>query len=331
MNHFRTGSGRLKLPAMPGDVPKRTARGDPHSTTGQTVWGGRPDADVTTSATHFILPAGCWRYLYLVPQKFATDPTPGCERGDDNIMVTSTHGLSNRLITADGWGALDRSVSAMGEPERLVRAGLPRRREPLPTRARWAMTLDRYLGNGKPTIRSESLGCPVAPSPRQPAATMRARRAANPATWAGSVRVHADGGSEPRRCGPPRRGESAMRASLVTEAWPFRREPVLLIAQRSCRRTGSASWAAARPQGDHLGEFFAARGMGFSRQPRMRMIRADPELATSDPEDGTGSLAGVVTDSDTAPVSEGRVLPTQPDHGRLPAVRPGRPSGIARR
>jgi len=99
---------------------------------------------------------------------YDTDPTPDTNGGDDAAVVYHeyAHGLSNRLVAgSDGWGALDAFQSgAMGEGwsdwyamDYLVEQGFAP-----DTVAVGEVTLDRYLGNGEPTIRTEGLDCPVA-------------------------------------------------------------------------------------------------------------------------------------------------------------------------
>ena len=141
---------------------------------GQFLGVDMPNVDHVNNANMFTPPDGSaprmQMYLFTsISGSFASDPTPDVNGGDDASVVYHeyTHGLSSRLITyADGWSALDAFQSAaMGEGwsdwyamDYLVAKGYAPN-----TAANGEVTLDRYVGNGKHTLRTEGLDCPLTP------------------------------------------------------------------------------------------------------------------------------------------------------------------------
>ena len=137
---------------------------------GQFLGVDMPDLDHVNNANMLTPPDGqaprMQMYLFTHWPRASSDPTPDVNGGDDAAVVYHeyTHGLSSRLITyADGWGALDAFQSAaMGEGwsdwyamDYLVAKGFAPN-----TAANGEVTLDRYVGNGKHTLRTEGLDCP---------------------------------------------------------------------------------------------------------------------------------------------------------------------------
>ena len=256
---------------------------------------------------------------------FATDPTPDANGGDDGAVVYHeyAHGLSNRLITyADGWGALDSfQSSAMGEGwsdwyalDYLVGEGFAP-----DTGAVGDVTLDRYLGNGEPTIRSEGLDCPVAPvSAACPGGDDTGSQGGYTLgdmgrIWSGGPEVHADGEIWAQTLWDLRAAVGVGDARfLVTEGMRLSpRNPSFLDMRNAILQANQVGVLGGRT--DHeatIWAVFAARGMGFfaATEDADDTTPIQSFALPPDPENGTGSLAGVVTDSDTGkPVTGAKV------------------------
>jgi hypothetical protein len=244
---------------------------------------------------------------------YATDPTPDTNGGDDAAVVYHeyTHGLSNRLITgSDGWGALDAFQSgAMGEGwsdwyavDYLVEQGFAS-----DTVAVGEVTLDRYLGNEEPTIRTEGLDCPVAPvSADCPGGYGTGDDGGYTLgdmgrIWSGGAEVHADGEIWAQTLwdlrdavgGATARGlvTDAMRVSPTNPSFLDMRNAILQADQVA---NGGANEAT-------IWQVFAGRGMGYFADVEHAADTTPVEsFATPpDPADGVGSLTGVVTDAVT--------------------------------
>ena len=131
-----------------------------------------PDVDHVNNANMLTPPDGqaprMQMYLFTsFTGNFATDPTPDVNGGDDAGIVYHeyTHGLSNRLVTyTNGVGALDAHQSgSMGEAwsDWYAMDYLNAQGFAPDTGTAGEVTIDRYAGNGLPTIRTMGLDCPA--------------------------------------------------------------------------------------------------------------------------------------------------------------------------
>ncbi len=278
-----------------------------------------PDGSHVSNANMLTLPDGqsprMQMYLFTsFTGNFNTDPTPDVNGGDDAAVVYHeyTHGLSNRLITyADGWGALDAFQSgAMGEAwsdwyamDHLVAEGFAP-----DTAAAGEVTLDRYLGNGKHTLRTEGLDCAVGAAAA--ACPGGASSGAGGYTYGdlGHVwwgpEVHADGEIWAQTLWDLRAAVGVSDARfLVTEGMRLSpRNPSFLDMRNAILLANQAGVLAGRADDEAtIWQVFAARGMGYFAATE---DADDTEPIQSfdlppDPVEGVGSLAGAVTDADT--------------------------------
>ena len=243
--------------------------------------------------------------LHVTGRGRRSDPTPDVNGGDDAAVVYHeyTHGLSNRLITyADGWGALDAFQSAaMGEGwsdwyamDYLVAKGFAPN-----TAANGEVTLGRYVGNGKHTLRTEGLDCPkVSGRPGLPGqAVPLVPAATRSGTWARSAPA-APRCTPTARSGRRRSGTCAPRSAssdarfLVTEAMRLSpTNPSFLDDARRHPRwpTRSASPAAARIARPRSGRSSPPAGWATSRRPTAPNDMAPVESFALPPDRATAS------------------------------------------
>ena len=274
-----------------------------------------PDGNHVNNANMLTLPDGSppRMQMYLFTSFGPGDPTPDTNGGDDAAVVYHeyAHGLSNRLVTdAEGWGALDAFHSgAMGEGwsdwyamDYLVEQGFAP-----DTVAAGEVTLDRYLGNGEPTIRTEGLDCPVAPASAEcPGGedtgaeggyTFGDMGRISP----GGAEVHADGEIWAQTLWDLRGAVGAATArGLVTDAMRVSpTNPSFLDMRNAILQADLAANGGANE--DTIWQVFAERGMGyFAAVGHANDTSPVESFATPpDPADGTGSLTGVVIDADT--------------------------------
>jgi extracellular elastinolytic metalloproteinase len=288
-----------------------------------------PDVFHVNNANMFTPPDGqsptMQMYLFTsTTGSFATDPTPDTNGGDDASVVYHeyTHGLSNRLITyASGWGALDSFQSgAMGEAwsdwyamDFLVDEGFAPN-----TGAVGDVKLDRYLGNNRPTIRTEGLDCPVAPvSSACPGGETGSQGGYTYGDmgriWSGGPEVHADGEIWAQALWDLRTAVGVSDARfLVTEAMRLSPpNPSFLDMRNEILQANQVGILGGRS--DHqatIWQVFAARGMGFFAATEDADDTAPIQSFALPPNPalGVGSLAGVVTDADTGkPVAGAKV------------------------
>ncbi|MGH3019076.1 MAG: M36 family metallopeptidase, partial [Gaiellaceae bacterium] len=299
-------------------VDKVVAHANDGANTGSNgTWLGpnMPDDEHLNNANMFTPPDGFspTMQMFLFTSFGPGDPTPDTNGGDDAAVVYHeyAHGLSNRLVTdSEGWGALDAFHSgAMGEGwsdwyamDYLVEQGFAP-----DTVAAGEVTLDRYLGNGEPTIRTEGLDCPVAPASAEcPGGddtgaeggyTFGDMGRISP----GGAEVHADGEIWAQTLwdlrgavgGATARGlvTDAMRISSPNPSFLDMRNAILQADQVANGGTNGAT----------IWQVFAERGMGYFAAVGHASDTSPVEsFATPpDPADGVGSLTGVVTDAVT--------------------------------
>ncbi len=245
-----------------------------------------------------------------------TDPTPDVNGGDDATVVYHeyAHGLSNRLITyADGWGALDSFQSgAMGEAwsdwyamDFLVGEGFAPN-----TGAAGDVKLDRYVGNNRPTLRTEGLDCLVAPATSAcPGGDSTGSQGGYTygdmgRIWSGGPEVHADGEIWAQTLWALRQAVGVGDTRfLVTEAMRLSpRNPSFLDMRNAILQANQVGILGGRADREAtIWQVFAGRGMGFFAATEDADDTAPIEsfALPPDPADGVGSLAGVVTDEDT--------------------------------
>jgi hypothetical protein len=245
-----------------------------------------------------------------------SDPTPDANGGDDAGVVYHeyAHGLSNRLITyANGWGALDSFQSgAMGEGwsdwyamDFLVAQGFAPN-----TGANGDVKLDRYLGNNRPTIRTEGLDCPVTP------ASSACPGGADTGVhggytlgdmgriWSGGAEVHADGEIWAQTLWSLRASVGVPDARfLVTEAMRLSPpNPSFLDMRNAILQANQAGISDGRTDREAaIWQVFAGRGMGYfaATEDADDTTPIESFALPPNPAAGVGSLAGVVADADT--------------------------------
>jgi hypothetical protein len=306
-----------------------------HSDDGAGMGGGflgnfMPDENHVNNANMFTPPDGnspvMQMYLFTsFTNVFATDPTPDVNGGDDASVVYHeyTHGLSNRLITyADGWGALDAFQSgAMGEAwsdwyamDYLVGAGFAPN-----TGANGDVTLDRYVGNARHSLRTEGLDCPVAPASSEcPGGDDTGSDGGYTYgdvghVWSGGPEVHADGEIWAQTLWDLRTAVGMSDARfLVTEAMRLSPpNPSFLDMRNAILQANQVGVLDGRS--DHessLWSVFAGRGMGWfaATENAQDTTPIESFALPPDPGDGVGSLAGTVTNADTGqPLSGVRI------------------------
>ncbi|HET9214111.1 MAG TPA: M36 family metallopeptidase [Gaiellaceae bacterium] len=301
-----------------------------HSSDGAAAAGAFPDADHVSNANMLTLPEGSSprMQMYLFTSftgDFATDPTPDANGGDDAAVVYHeyAHGLSNRLITyADGWGALDAFQSgSMGEGwsdfyalDYLVGEGLAP-----DTAASGEVTLDRYLGNERPTIRTEGLDCPVEPASADcPGGDDTGAEGGytlgdmGRICWCGAE-VHADGEIWAQTLWDLRQAAGVPDARfLVTEAMRLSPpNPSFLDMRNAILQANEVGVGLGRSDLEAVvWQVFAGRGMGYfaAVEDANDTTPVESFATPPDPAGSVGALTGTVTDADTGkPVAGARV------------------------
>lgn len=302
-----------------------------HALDGAAVGGGflgdnMPDELHLNNANMLTLPDGqrptMQMYLFTSSTAdFATDPTPDVNGGDDAAIVYHeyTHGLSNRLVTyASGVGALDAHQSgSMGEAwsdwyalDYLNAQGFAP-----DTATAGDVTIDRYAGNGQPTIRTMGIDCPAdVASASCPGGGYTYGDLATISEL--GAQVHADGEIWAQTLWDLRQdpdvGVAAARA-LVTEGMRLSPPNPSFLDMRNAIL--QADTALALDLDDDIWAVFAARGMGFFAATSGAQDTSPAENFDLPPPPGqVGSVSGIVTDPDTgAPVAGVRVaIPGNP-------------------
>jgi extracellular elastinolytic metalloproteinase len=245
-----------------------------------------------------------------------TDPTPDVNGGDDATVVYHeyAHGLSNRLITyADGWGALDAFQSgAMGEGwsdwyamDFLVAQGFAPN-----TGAAGDVKLDRYVGNNRPSIRTEGLDCPpTAASAACPGGDDTGSGGGYTLgdlgrISAGGPEVHADGEIWAQTLWDLRTavgvGDSRF---LITEGMRLSpRNPSFLDMRNAILQANEVGVLDGRADRKNaIWQAFATRGMGYfaASEDGNDTSPVESFALPPSPAAGTGSLTGTVSDADT--------------------------------
>ncbi|MGH7357640.1 MAG: M36 family metallopeptidase, partial [Candidatus Rokuibacteriota bacterium] len=301
-----------------------------HSSDGADTAGDFPDGDHLNNANMLTPPDGqsprMQMYLFAsASDLFDVDPTPDVNGGDDAAVVYHeyAHGLSNRLITyANGLGALDAFQSgSMGEGwsdfyalDFLVEQGLA-----ADTAAPGEVTLDRYVGNARPTMRTEGLDCPVEPvSSACPGGDATGDDGGYTLgdlghIWSGGPEVHADGELWAQTLWDLRAAAGvADTRFLVTEAMRLSpRNPSFLDMRNATLQANEVGVGNGRPDNEGLiWQVFAARGMGYfaAVEDADDTTPVESFELPPDPTAGTGALSGTVTDMDSGkPVAGARV------------------------
>jgi extracellular elastinolytic metalloproteinase len=288
-----------------------------------------PDPLHVNNANMFTPPDGqsprMQMYLFTSTGGLGMGLTPDVNGGDDAGVVYHeyAHGLSNRLITyADGWGALDAFQSgAMGEGwsdwyalDFLVGEGYAPN-----TGAFGDVTLDRYLGNDQPSLRTEGLDCPVvAASAACPGGDDTGVHGGYTLgdlgrIWSGGAEVHADGEIWSQTLWDLRQAVGVGDARfLVTEAMRLSpRNPSFLDMRNAILQANEVGVLDGRTdQEATIWQVFAGRGMGYfaATEDADDTSPIESFALPPDPAGGVGSLAGTVTDADSGkPVAGARV------------------------
>jgi hypothetical protein len=288
---------------------------------GQFLGVDMPNANHVNNANMLTRPDGqsprMQMYLFTsLTGSYATDPTPDVNGGDDASVVYHeyTHGLSSRLITyADGWSALDAFQSAaMGEGwsdwyamDYLVAKGYAPN-----TAANGEVTLDRYVGNGKHTLRTEGLDCPLtAKNAACPGGSATGAAGGYTLGDIGKVcscgpEVHADGEIWAQTLWDLRNTVGVPDARfLITEAMRLSPTNPSFLEMRdailAANQVGVGDGRANRES--QIWQVFAARGMGYfaTTNGPNDMAPVESFALPPDPSNGFGSVAGTVTDSDS--------------------------------
>jgi extracellular elastinolytic metalloproteinase len=283
---------------------------------------GMPDENHVNNANMLTRPDGqsprMQMYLFTTffPGDFATDPTPDVNGGDDASVVYHeyAHGLSNRLITySNGWGALDAHQSgAMGEAwsdwyalDFLVGEGFA----PDDPATPGEVTLDRYVGNGEHTLRSEGIDCPVGSTamegcPGAGAADEGGYTYGDLGKIGGSPQVHADGEIWGQTLWDLRAALVADDAvngvgnarTLVTRAMDLSPPNPSFLDMRNAILQADTTYQAGA-NSDLIWQIFANRGMGFFAGTVDASDTAPVENFDPPPPAGiVGTLKGVVRD-----------------------------------
>ncbi|HEY7562060.1 MAG TPA: M36 family metallopeptidase [Gaiellaceae bacterium] len=290
---------------------------------GQFLGVDMPDVDHVNNANMFTPPDGSaprmQMYLFTsLTGGYGSDPTPDVNGGDDASVVYHeyAHGLSSRLITyADGWSALDAFQSAaMGEGwsdwyamDYLVAKGYAPN-----AGAAGDVTLDRYVGNGKHTLRTEGLDCLVT-TPKSAATCPGGSATGSTGGYTlgdmGKVcscgpEVHADGEIWAQTLWDLRNTVGVPDARfLVTEAMRLSPTNPSFLEMRdailAANQVGVLDGRADRAT--QIWQVFAARGMGYfaTTNGPNDMAPVESFALPPDPSSGFGSVAGTVTDSDS--------------------------------
>lgn len=294
-----------------------------HAGDGAAMGGGflgpsMPDDNHLNNANMFTPPEGfsprMQMYLFTsFTGNYMTDPTPDTNGGDDAAVVYHeyAHGLSNRLVAgSDGWGALDAFQSgAMGEGwsdwyamDYLVEQGFAP-----DTPAAGEVTLDRYLGNEEPTIRTEGLDCPVAPvtSDCQGGVATGTEGGYTLGDMgliaSGGAEVHADGEIWAQTLWDLRGAVGGSTArELVTEGMRLSPDNPSFLDMRNAILQADQTLNAGAAEAA-IWQVFADRGMGYFAdvQDANDTTPAESFATPPDPGDGVGSLTGIVTDAVT--------------------------------
>ena len=275
-----------------------------------------PDGSHVSNANMLTFPDGTppRMQMYLFTSftgNFLTDPTPDTNGGDDAAVVYHeyAHGLSNRLVAdTDGWGALDAfQSSAMGEGwsdwyamDYLVEQGFAP-----DTADVGEVTLDRYLGNGEPTIRTEGLDCPVASvSTECPGGAATGEGGYTLGDMGligtGGAEVHSDGEIWAQTLWDLRGAVGGETARLlVTEGMRLSPgNPSFLDMRNAILQADQAVNGAAANTA--IWQVFAGRGMGFFAAVQDANDTTPVESFATPPAPGeVGSLTGKVTDAVT--------------------------------
>jgi extracellular elastinolytic metalloproteinase len=286
-----------------------------------------PDISHINNANMYTPPDGqsprMQMYLFTsLTGNFNTDPTPDVNGGDDAAVVYHeyTHGLSSRLITyADGWSALDSFQSgAMGEGwsdwyalDFLVEEGFAPN-----AAAAGDVKLDRYVGNNRPTLRTEGLDCLVAPATSAcPGGHATGSHGGYTYGDMGRISpsgpaVHADGEIWSQTLWALRQAVGVGNARfLVTEAMRLSpRNPSFLDMRNAILQANQVGVLDGRSdQEATIWQVFASRGMGFfaSTAGADDTTPIESFSLPPDPGDGVGSLTGVVKDADTGEPAAG--------------------------
>jgi extracellular elastinolytic metalloproteinase len=292
-----------------------------------------PDDDHVNNANMLTLPDGqkprMQMFLFTsFTGDFSTDPAPDVNGGDDAAVVYHeyVHGLSNRLITyANGWGALDAFQSgSMGEAwsdwyalDYLVERGFASD-DPATD---GEVLLDRYVGNGQHTLRSQALDCtaqvdsPACPDGGHTYGDMGTICFCGP-------QVHADGEIWAQTLWDLRESVGVSDARfLVTEAMRLSpANPSFLDMRNAILEANQVNMLPPRSRPDlesQIWAVFAARGMGFFAATSGANDTAPGEdfQLPPDASAGAGAISGVVRDPENGntPVAGARVeIPSNP-------------------
>jgi extracellular elastinolytic metalloproteinase len=311
------GFGATSPEAFEG-VDKVIAHSDDGAQTGNagsTLGPNMPDDAHLNNANMFTPPNGQPPRMQMYLFTNFGDPTPDVNGGDDASVVYHeyTHGLSNRLIKdSGGWGALDSPQSgAMGEAwsdwyamDFLVEQGFAP-----DTAADGEVILDRYVGNGGGTLRSEGLDCPVgsvsASCPGSGGAGSGGYTYGDFGNILGDPEVHADGEIWGQTLWDLRTAVGVSDARfLVTEGMRLSPpNPSFLDMRNAILQANQVGVTTGRT--DRLTELwtlFAERGMGYFASS---VSGFDGDVTPIEdfqaPPDPTqlGSLTGTVTNTDT--------------------------------
>lgn len=280
-----------------------------------------PDEQHVNNANMFTPPDGqsprMQMYLFTsLTGNVNTDPTPDVNGGDDATVVYHeyAHGLSNRLITySDGWGALDAFQSgAMGEGwsdwyamDFLVAQGFAPN-----AAAAGDVKLDRYVGNNRPTIRTEGLDCPLT------AATAACPGGDDTGSaggytlgdmgriWSGGPEVHSDGEIWAQTLWDLRTSVGVSDARfLITEGMRLSpRNPSFLDMRNAILQANEVGVLNGRTnRKTAIWQVFANRGMGYfaASEDGNDTSPIESFALPPSPAAGVGSLVGTVTDADT--------------------------------
>jgi hypothetical protein len=278
-----------------------------------------PDPAHVNNANMFTPPDGVppRMQMFLFTSFGPGDPTPDTNAGDDAAVVYHeyVHGLSNRLVAgSDGWGALDAHHSgAMGEgwSDWYAMDYLVERDFAPDTVTVGEVTLDRYLGNGEPTIRTEGLDCPVAPTSTDcpgghDTGADGGYTLGDMARVADGAQVHADGEIWAQTLWDLRDALGGATArELITQAMRVSPDNPSFLDMRNAilQADQAVSGGAAETA---IWQVFADRGMGYFAdvQDANDTTPVESFATPPDPGDGVGSLSGKVTDAVTGhPIS----------------------------
>lgn len=320
---FDAASGAFEV-ATPGGTD-----GDPvigQSNDGAATGGANPDPSHLNNANMYTPPNGespvMQMYLFTAPLDRPDDPTIDGNGGDDAAIVYHeyTHGLSNRLVTDGGIGALTLpQAGAMGEAwsdwyalDFLVGEG-----HQADTSAPGEIVLAGYLTQGQNWLRAAALDCPVdvLNAPRCPSGGGFTYGDYGK-IWYGPE-VHADGEIWAQTLWDLRaalieaHGEAnGIRAArmLVTEAMRTSPPEPSFLEMRDQILLADQTRAAGVDH-DLIWGVFAKRGMGYYADTHDAYDPAPIEDFSPPPTEApTARVSGTVTDADTgAPLGGVRV------------------------